>query len=344
MQLAYIRVRDAVLALALAIATCFAGASYRATLAGRFALASASPPPVVATLQTATPAPPPPVRVITKLPWDAAVLDRPASIAPPIARIRPGTVVEVSATDTPGWLRLRTRSGIAGWVSEARVASEAESSATVALFDSVGGATGDKVRAAHAGALYANPKLSERTGGFLRGERVEILRNGGRILLVAVADGAGGRLVGYAKTAEVRALAASTPPAVPASPRPAPGPSDPLAAAEPSTPAATDPGEAALRDAQDQYASGNFKDALTRAEEAAALGSSNAGVLMAMSACKLGDLTKALRHARRLRGTQLSQFRAACPAAEQSPPAEPASGDAAQSPSAPTGTETSEEP
>lgn len=344
MQFGYLRFRDAVLAIVLALAACFAGASYRFALAGRFALAAAGPPPVVAIERAPAPAPPPAARVITKLPWDAAVLDRPASTAPPIARIRPGAVVEVSATDTLGWLRLRTWSGIAGWVSEARVASEAESSAAVALFDSVGGATGDKVRAAHAGALYANPKLSERTGGFLRGESVEILRNGGRVLLVAVADGAGGRLVGYAKTAEVRALAASTPPAVPASPRPAPGPSDPLAAAEPSPPAATAPGEAALRDAQDQYASGNFKDALARAEEAAKLGSAEASVLAAMSACKLGDLARALRHARRLRGAQLGQFRAACPAAEQPPPAEPASGEAAQSPSAPTGTGSSEEP
>src|SRR4051794_6919826 len=119
MQFAYMRVRDAVLALVLALTTCLLGASYRGALARRFTLA-ASPPPVVATAQPAAPAPPPPVRVITKLPGDAAVLDRPASTAPPIARIRPGTVVEVSATDTPGWLRLRARS-VEGWVSEERV-------------------------------------------------------------------------------------------------------------------------------------------------------------------------------------------------------------------------------
>jgi hypothetical protein len=298
----------------------------------------------VETTQAAAPPPPPPVRVITKLPGGAAVLDRPASSGQPVARIRPGAVVEVSATDTAGWRRLRTR-GVEGWVSEASVASEAESSAAVALVDSVGRATGDKVRAVHAGALYANPKLSERTGGFLRGESVEILRNGGRILLIAVADGAGGRLVGYARTAEIRALATPAPASAPVPPRPAPDPTDPLAAAtEPTAAATTGPGEAALREAQDQYASGNFKDALVRAEEAVGLGSSDAGVLVAMSACKLGDLAKALRHARRLRGTQLSQFRAACPGAEQSPPAERASGEAAQSPSAPTSTGSSEEP
>jgi hypothetical protein len=254
-------------------------------------------------------------------------------------------VIEVSATDTPGWRRLRTRGGIEGWVSEASVASEAESSEAIALFDSVGSATGDKVRAAHAGALYANSKLSERTGGFLRGESVEILRNGGRILLVAVADGAGGRLVGYARTAEVRALAAPAPASAPASPRPAPAPSDPLAvAAEPTAPPAAASGDAALRDAQDQYASGNFKDALARAEEAAKLGSAEASVLAAMSACKLGDLARALHHARRLRGAQLGQFRAACPEAEQPPPAERGSGKAPQSPTAPSSGGSPEEP
>lgn len=342
MQFGYLRVRDAVLALALVIATCFAGASYRGALADRFVLASAGPPPVVATEQAVAPAPAPPVRVITKLPGGTAVLDRPASGGQPVARIRPGAVVEVSATGTSGWRRLRTR-GVEGWVSEASVASEAESSAAIALFDSVGSATGDKVRAAHAGALYSNPKLSERTGGFLRGESVEILRNGGRILLVAVADGAGGRLVGYARAAEVRALAAPAPASAPASPRPAPAPSDPLAAvAEPTAPAAAESGDAALHDAQDQYASGNFKDALARAEEAAKLGSAEASVLAAMSACKLGDLSRALHHARRLRGAQLGQFRAACPGAEQ--PAERGSGDAAQSPTALPGGGSSEEP
>lgn len=346
MQFGYLRVRDAVLALALVIATCFAGASYRGALAARFALAGAGPPPVVPTEHAVAPAPAPPVRVITKLPGDAAVLDRPASNRPPIARIRPGAVVEVSATGTPGWRRLRTR-GVEGWVSEASVASEAESAVAIALFDSVGSATGDKVRAAHAGALYSSAKLNERTGGFVRGESVEILRNGGRILLVAVTDGAGGRLVGYARTAEVRALAAPAPaPApAPASPRPAPAPSDPLAAAaEPTAPAAAGSGDAALRDAQDQYASGNFKDALARAEQAAKLGSAEASVLAAMSACKLGDLARALHHARRLRGAQLGQFRAACPEAQQPPPAGRGSGEAPPSPTAPSSGGSAEEP
>jgi SH3 domain-containing protein len=333
MQFAYIRVRDAVLALVLAIAACLAGASYRRVLAGRFAGIHAGPRPAVAVpaVRAAAPAPPP-ARVITKLPGGAAVLDHPASSAQPIAQLRPGAVVEVLTTDIPGWCRLRARS-IEGWVDEASVASEAESSAAVALFDSASGATGDKVRAAHAGALYANSKLSEHTGGFLRGESVEILRNGGRILLIAVADGAGGRLVGYARTAEVRALAPPPPASAPTAHRPAPGESDPLAAAaEPTAATTAGPGDAALRDAQDQYASGNFKDALARAEQAMALGSSDASVLAAMSACKLGDLTKALRHAKRLRGTQLSQFRTACPAAEQSPATERGSDAAAQSP------------
>jgi len=335
MQFGYLRVRDAVLALALALATCVAGASYRGALAQRFAISSAGPSPVTVTKQAATraPAPPPPARVITKLPGGAAVLDRPANSGQPVARIRSGAIVEVSATDTAGWLRTRSPGGVEGWVSEASVASETESSAAVALFDSVGSATGNKVHAAHAGALYSNPNLSERTGGFMRGESVEILRNGGRILLVAVADGAGGRLVAYARTAEIRAIAAPAPASVPASPRPAPDPSDPLTgAAEPTAPAAAKPGEIALREAQDQYASGNFKDALARAEEAAALGSSDASVLVAMSACKLGDLANALRHARRLRGAQLAQFRAACPGAERPPPAERGNDAAAQSP------------
>jgi len=344
MQCAYIRVRDAVLALVLALATGVAGASYRGVLAGRFAVSGAAPRPAVTTSHAAAPAPPPPARVITKLPGGAAVFDRPVSSGQPIAQIRPGAVVEVSATETPGWRRLRTRS-IDGWVSEASVASESESSAAVALFDSAGSVSGDKVRAAHAGALYANPKLSERVGGFLRGESVEILRTGGWILLVAEADGAGGRLVGYARTAEVRAVATPAPTSPPAAPRPAPARSDPqAAAAETTSPAAAGSGGGALREAQDQYASGNFKDALARAEEALALGSSDANLLVAMAACKLGDLTKALRHAKRLRGAHLSQFRGACPEAEQPPPAERGSGEALQSPTAPTGSGSREEP
>jgi hypothetical protein len=344
MLFGYLRVRDAVLALALVIAACVAGASYRGALADRFALAGAGPPPVVATERPVTPAPAPPMRVITKLPGGAAVLDHPASGGQPVARIRPGAVVEVSATGTPGWRRLRTR-GVEGWVSEASVASEAESAAAIALFDSVGSATGGKVRAAHAGALYSSTKLNERTGGFVRGESVEILRNGGRILLVAVADGAGGRLVGYARTAEVRTVAAPAPASAPASPRPAPAPSDPLAvAAEPTAPAAAESRDAALRDARDQYASGNFQDALARAEQAATLGAAEASVLAAMSACKLGDLVRALRHARRLRGAQLGQFRAACPEAEQPPPAGRGSAEAPPPPTAPSSGGSAEEP
>jgi hypothetical protein len=160
-------------------------------------------------------------------------------------------------------------------------------------------------------------------------------------LLVAVADGARGRLVGYARTAEVRALAAPAP----ASPRPAPATPDPLAAAaEPTAPAAAESGDTALHDAQDQYASGNFKDALARAEEAAKLGSAEASVLAAMSACKLGDLARALHHARRLRGSQLGQFRAACPEADQPPPAERGSGEAPKSSTKPPGGGSPEEP
>jgi hypothetical protein len=192
MQFDHLRIHDAVLAILIAFVAMVAGASYRHVQARRFVLAAPAPAPAaVADHAASVPSPPPPARVITKLPGGATVFDHPGSTARPVAQIKPGAVVEVSVTDTSGWLQLRSQAGTAGWVSAASLAAEAASSASVALFDSVAHATGAKLAAARAGALYSSSRLAERIGGFLRGERVEILRNEGKLLLVGVPDGAG---------------------------------------------------------------------------------------------------------------------------------------------------------
>lgn len=93
---------------------------------------------------------------------------------------------------------------------------------------------------------------------------------------------------------------------------------------------------AALKDALDAYAVSNFEQAQTKAEQAVALGSGDdAAVIVAMAACKLGSLDKALRYSKSLRGQQLAQFLNACPAAQpaakasepqEQPPPEPIDG------------------
>ena len=332
MQFNQLRIHDAVLAILISCVAIAAGASSRGALARRFVAAVASPTqvaephPVVAAPRT-------PIRVITKAPEGASVFEQPDRSARPVAQIKAGAVVEATATDTAGWLRVRTQSGTAGWVSEDSVATEADSLDAVALFAAPIGPSKDKVRAPRTGALYATLKLTERIGGFTRGETVEIVRAEGRAVLVTVSDGAGGKVVGYARAADVRAVVA--PPPTRTVPDANAETGDPVGAGTASTDSerpSTNAGDDALKEAQDQYASGNFREAAARAEEAERLGAAEAVVIAAMSACKLGDINKAMRIAKRLRGARLSQFRSACP---DTPPATPATDGSAQPPTGP---------
>jgi hypothetical protein len=271
--------------------------------------------------------------VITKGSDGARVFEQPDRGARAVAQIKAGAIVEATVTDTAGWLRVRSQSGIEGWVSEDSVATEAESLSAVALLAASIGPSKDKVRVPRTGALYATPKLTERIGGFTRGEVVEIVRAEGRAMLVTISDGAGGKIVGYARMADVRAVVA--PPRAPTAPDASAetgAPSGSGSASADSERSSANTGDDALKEAQDQYASGNFREALARAEEAERLGSSEAAVIAAMSACKLGDVNKAMRVAKRLRGARLSQFRSACP---DIPLATPVTDGSAQPPTGP---------
>jgi hypothetical protein len=334
MRFDQLRIHDAVLAIVVAAVVIAAGASYRTVLAKRFAAPRAPAP--IAEVKPAPPPPPVrPARVITKAPAGATLFAQPGSTTRPIAQIKAGAVVGATVPCQAGWCQVRSQAGTDGWASEDSLVPEAASVNAVALFDSAAQAAGKKVTTPRSGGLYAGPALTERIGGFARGEQVEILRSAGRALLVAASDGAGGRIVAYAKLAEVRSVAAPRP--TPVDPYAGVEGGDPLADRTGSArgePPSADARNAAWKDAQDQYAGGNFSEAQAKAEEAVALGSSDALVIAAMSSCKLGDLDKATRYAKKLRGAKLARFKAACSAPKPQPPS-PADQGSAQPPTTP---------
>lgn len=320
---------DAVLAILVAVVAIAAGASHREVLAKRFA-APTTPAPIAEVKHEPPPPPARPARVITKAPAGTTLFEQPGSTARPIAKIKAGAVVGITVPCQAGWCKVHSQAGTDGWATEDSLETEAASVNAVALFDSVAKAAGKKVSTPRSGGLYANTALTERIGGFARGEQVESMRPAGRALLVAASDGAGGRIVAYAKITEVRSVAAPRP--APVDPYAGVEGGDPLAVrtgSAGSAPPPADAGNAALKEAQDQYAGGNFQEAQARAEAAVALGSSEALVIAAMSSCKLGDLDKATRYASRLRGAKLAQFRTACPSSRPQP-AKPADQGSAQ--------------
>lgn len=114
--------------------------------------------------------------------------------------------------------------------------------------------------------------------------------------------------------------------APPASP---PRVAKPVKPTKPAGPRTRGPGDAALQEALDHYAGGDFEAALQKAEEAIGRGAKAALRIAAMSACKLGQHDQAMRYARSLRGRDLSQFRDACPDALAAPPRPETTPDAA---------------
>lgn len=356
MRFDLLKVQDLLLALLLGLLVLAAGLARR-----HAAMERARPRPAPQVAPAPAPPPPPPriVRAITKLAPAAVLTDEPASDPRASTPLRAGAVVEIVNPQLPaprGRRMIQTQSGRRGWVAEESLADEASSAAAIALFDATDSTAGPELAARQGGRLHATPTLDAHIGGFARGEKLRKLRVEGKAWLVAASDGAGGRVVGYARATDVQwapPRAVARPAVVPADPaRPGgaeagSGAANTVGAGTPSadgqppaapTPAApADPAAELLEGAQDDYAAGNFRDAERKADEAVRRGSAAGHLLAAMAACKQGNTAKARSIAPQLTSAKRQRLLAACPALQPTPTPPAAPEPAPAAPAAPAG-------
>ena len=353
MKLDQLKPFDAVVAVVVAVVAMAAGAGHREIVAERLSRAGALSRAPRLPLEPSAAAPFRPIRVIVSAAGGAQVRDAPNEGGGVLAQLRAGAIVaQLGAADARGWARARLDADREGWMRREDLAPPATSAEVVALFDAYEGFRPVRaITAARSGALYTSSGLTQRFSEFSAGEKLQLLATAGQATLVSMWDGGSSRVIGYARTAELeRKIARVAPPkpkpkpepkpeperaTMPASaaettpapgpvqvPQASPAPPDSSAAATADLPGTDRAGlgeaAAALEEAQDEYAGGNFAQAEAKAERALALGRSDAVVVVAMAACKQGKLTKAQRYAKRLQGAKLAQLTAACPGVHES--------------------------